>query len=425
MFLDPIPTPMNNHTHIMSVDKTTIRTSIRLHPELINNTKAYVEEHDLSPRTIKPTKGKLRNGQITWKLALDVLSYRGIRVQLEIPDSISARNGEALAKTTIEFNPGKCLYGHNGRMLTLTEFLDALATLVTCLTPLLHDPKDWVDLVPGLRAGSPAYWHYMEVPFQCRDVNGALLNRLRHGYHPSCKQVRHWPNSIEFGSRKSGLQLSIYSKSDEMVSRNRLDLSKRSDVTDILRLELRMRASNGSKADRLIKYLGSESNTALIDGVKRLVKFFPYDLVRAFRTVFGGLQGIYLSGPCEEGAKRPLPLVALGRMLAQVAAGDQRSQFPFPALLNTIRHYTGASSETIRAIRKAGLARLSQNSTVTPEDLFSDHAFATQFGIASEELEDLICLPNYDTDIHRLVSKAYSPPSQPFRPHIELPGYMH
>lgn len=407
---------MNTHTDVMPVDKTIIKTILGIHPEVINNLKAYVEAHDLSARTIKPTKWEMPNGETTRKLTLYVHAYGGIKVVLEIPDGISAARGTVFANATIEFNPGKCLYGHNGRILSLTEFIHALCALASCLTPLLHDSKDWVNLVPGLRVGSPAYWHYVEVPFQCRDANGELLSRLRHAYHPLSRRARHWPTSLEMGSRNSGRQLSIYMKAVEMESRSKFDMSKHTDAFDILRLELRMRASKESKSNKLIKYLGSDSNNELIDGNKQLVRFFSCDLVRALRTVFGELQGIYLSDQSEEGENR-----AHGRMLAEVA---QRAQHPFPALLNTIKYYTWASLHTISTIRKAGLHKLSENSTVTREDLFSDYAFAARIGIAIAERENLICLPSYDTDIHRLVSKAYSPPSQLFRPHIELPSYM-
>ena len=129
---------------IMPLDKTTIRTRIRLHPDFVANPDAYRSEHDLPIRTMKPTRG-WRAGRPTWNLTLDVLTYKGIKAKMMI------LAGDPLASITIDFNPGVCLYGHNGRIITLTEFLHALAILVTHLTPLLSDPDDWVDLVPGVR----------------------------------------------------------------------------------------------------------------------------------------------------------------------------------------------------------------------------------------------------------------------------------
>jgi hypothetical protein len=129
---------------IMPLDKTTIRTRIRLHPDFVANPDAYRSEHDLPIRTMKPTRG-WRAGRATWNLTLDVLTYKGIKAKMMI------LAGDPLASITIDFNPGVCLHGHNGRIITLTEFLHALAILVTHLTPLLSDPDDWVDLVPGVR----------------------------------------------------------------------------------------------------------------------------------------------------------------------------------------------------------------------------------------------------------------------------------
>jgi hypothetical protein len=359
---------------------------------------------------MKPTRG-WRAGRATWNLTLDVLTYKGIKVNMTI------LAGAPLANITIDFNPGVCLYGHNGRIITLTEFLDALSILVTHLTPLLSDPDDWVDLVPGLRRKGRAYWSYLEVPSQYRDPEGVMLARLRHLLHPSITTPsRLWPTSIEAGGHRGKLQLSIYRKDVEMVKHGKLDEARLADARDILRLEARMRA------DKLVLYFGNERNVEMIDGKERLVWFYPEDLVRGHRKCFSELQGVYTSGEDTQVAALSGSLVAQGRQLAQVA-DDPRTAPTFPELLALVRYYTGASSATIKAIRDAGVAELSRRSGVSRDALFSDAAYEAQFGIASEEPELMIRHEFADIVDHRLITAAYRPPEQPFFPHTVLPTY--
>lgn len=197
-----------------------------------------------------------------------ITRYKGIQVTLV------QVAGDPLATATIDFNPGVCLYGQNGRILTLTEFLSSLNILVTHLTPLLSDPDDWVDLVPGLRRGGVAYWSYLEVLFQCRDTDGTLLARLRHLRHPKITTAsRRWRDSILVGPHRGELRLAIYRKAVEMAKRRVKDIPLLSDQKlaedmDILRLEARM------KGAKLVHYFGNGRNVEVIDGTERLVWFY-------------------------------------------------------------------------------------------------------------------------------------------------------
>jgi len=403
----------------MPVDKTMIKTQLRLHPDFFDNPVTFIRDHDLPIRTMKPTHGKSVNGP-TRNLTLDVLTYKGINVKLV------KTAGASLAKVTIHFNPLVCLYGHNGGVLSLSEFLGALALLVTHLKPLLNDPDDWVDLIPGLRRGGFAYWSYLEVPFHCLDPDGTLLAGFRQPRHLRITTpTRHWPTSIQIGGNRSKLLFSIYQKSVEMVAHGKLPESSLSDYRDVLRLEVRM------KGEKLVHYFGNERNVEVIDGTKRLCQFYPQDLIGGHRKSFSEIEGVCSSTGASEEADKIKPLAALGRLLAMAALGrllamaalDPRTPQTFPQLVAHLKFYTGASSGTTSAIRDAGLAELSRRSFISLDNLFSDEAYRTQPESYNEKLEKKICHELEDLHPHPLITAAYQPPGQPFLPMTQWPGY--
>jgi hypothetical protein len=401
---------MSPYYHIMPVDKSTIRTRVTCHPGLLADPAVFLQERNLPIRSAKPSTGG-RGGSATKNITLNVLAYKGINVEL------SKIVGDPLADVTIKFNPGVCLYGHNSRILLLTEFLHALSLMANSLKPLLLDQDHWVDLVPGLRPEGVAYWSYLEVLLQLRDACGKLLPWFRHLRHPSITTPsRHWPESISVGPHKGKLRLSIYLKAAEQYARGNLSESEFQDAGDVLRLEARM------KDEKLVHYLGSAANVEVIAGKPRLVRFYPGDLVRGHRACFGELQGVFSddAGPLE--SEQGGQLSSIGQLLARVAS-DHRSTKTFPQLLAAVRHYMGAADDTIGKIRKAGLAELSRLSPVSRDTLLSDAAYQRQLGIASGQLERLVSHEVDDLFVDPLINTAYRPVGQPFLPHVELPTY--
>jgi hypothetical protein len=401
---------MSPHFKIMPVDKTVIRTRLRFHPNLISKPEAFILQHDLTIRTVKSTDGSKSTRNIT----LDVLTYKGIKVEL------SKTSGVSFANTTIHFNPGVCLYGHNGIILSLTEFIDALGLLVTHLKPLLADPADWADLIPGARRGGVAYWSYLEVPFQRVDPDGTVLSSFRHARHPSIRTpTRHWPTSLQIGGYRSKLQFSIYRKAIEMLEHHKLPESVLPDYQDVLRLEARM------KEEKLVLYFGSGHNVELIEGKERLTGFYPQDLIRGHRDSFSEMEGVYSFDDGSEEIDKGKPLAATGRFLASMAL-DSRTTQTLPELMAIIKFYTGADSdsETFRKIRKAAVAELSRHSSLSRDVLLSDSAYSAQHGIASEEIENKVGHETTDIFANPSIYSAYSPPDQPFNPLILWPGYL-
>lgn len=425
---------MSPYYLIMPVDKSTIRTLITFNPDFLADPAAFIRKHNLPVRSSKPTRGKCKYGP-SWNLTLVFLNYKGITLKLR---QIA---GDPLVNVTIEFNPGVCLYGHNGRILRLTEFLDALALLAMHIRPLLRDQDDWLDLIPGLRVGGVAYWSFLEVPFHYRDLWGALLARLRNARH--CAKLggpndgtktkqrrhaiintpsRHWPDSMEVGGKRAKLQLVIYRKAIEMATRHigRAPLLSEEELEaykDVLRLETRM------KGKKLVHYFGNGHNIEVIDGKERLVWFFPEDLIRGHRVCFTELEGVFSSGEFTEVSGKSTPRAALAQVLAQVA-DDPRSPYTLPQLISTIKHYTGASGNTIGAVRSLGMAELSRRSCFSSHDLFSDAAYASQVSIVSERVEKLVLHEYIDPDVLGVIAKRYRPEGQPFYPDIEIPSYL-
>jgi hypothetical protein len=387
-----------------------IKTRIRIHPDLFNNPEAFIRHHYLPIRSMKPSKGRSRNGP-TWNLSLDVLTYKGIQVKLK------QVAGDQLASATIHLNPGVCLYGHNGRIITLTEFLHALALLVTHLAPLLNHPDDWMNLIPGLMEGGLAYWSYLELQFQRHDPDGILLAGFRPSRHPSITTAtRHWDTSILVGGERSKLKFAIYRKAIEMVAHGKLPESALPEYQDILRIEARM------KGEKLVDYFGNARNTEVIGGKKRLVRFLPDELVQGHRKSFSKFLGVFSTHEVTEALGKKEQLRPLGRLLAQAALHPLTTQ-TFPELLAELEFYTKASSDTIWQVRDAGLAELSRLSTISKDDLFSDASYETQPGIAIDELESKIRHDFEDTVAHHLITSAYQPPDLPFLPLTELPSY--
>ncbi len=396
----------------MPVDKSAIKTQLGIHPDLFHNPESFIRKHDLPIRTLKQTRGRSVNGS-TKILTLDVLTYKGIKVRL------TKSAGTCLTRATIHFNPGVCLYGHNGRVLSLTEFLEALALLVTHLNPLLKDPDDWVDLIPGLRKGGRAYWSYLEVFSHWLDLDGSLLAGFRHARHPSITTpTRHWPTSIQMGGARSILQFSIYQKAHEMVIRNKLPPSELPTFKDVLRLEARM------SDEKLARYFGNDRNVDEIVGEKRLCRFFPQDIIGGHRMSFSEMKGVAYS-PAERSKETVTmkPNQALGKLLA-IEALDSGTSQTLPELLSHFKFYTGASTVTIGEIRKAALAELERRSSLSFDDLFSEAAYRAQPEITIPDLEQKVCRPLEDMHLHPLITAAYRPPDPLFHPNTEGPRYI-
>lgn len=370
---------------------------IRIARKLRHEPESFARTTNLPLRSIKPHRA-----WGTWSsgcgFSTDLLTYGGVKLKIAPPAA------DGLSEVTVRLNPGKVLYGHNGRIITYDEFLDAGSIFITHAKHLLEDPDDWVDLFPGLRAGGSGRWTLLELPYHCSDPYGFFLAASRHIHHRNIRtQARHWPTSIKLGGKRAKLQFSIYQKAVEMLAHNK-KLPERllSQYGDILRLEVRL------KGKKLVKYIGHDDNVVVIEGKERVVSFFPEYISHGRRTAFGELENVWHSDEIQELAGQLAPL---GNLIAHVAS-DPRCGHSFPALIRQLAFYTrvGSKRDTIRTIRGAGASVMSRRSTLHFDDLFGDAACNSQPSIAIPEIESKVSHRLEDIRRHPLLEAAYLPP---------------
>lgn len=386
-----------------SIDKSTFFIRARVLRKLFKDPENFARKSDLPKRSIKRHKG----GSISLKL----LTFGGVTMKIDPPGS------DGRSDINVEFNPGKVLYGHNGRILTYDEILNAFSIYITHARRILEDADDWIDLIPGIRTGGSGSWTRLELPHHYSDPVGFILAAFRHFHHPNIRtQARHWPDSIELGGKRANLQFSIYRKATEMLAHNK-KLPERllSLYGDILRLEVRI------KGKKLVEYIGHDDNIVVIEGKERVVSFFPEYISRGRRTAFGELQNVWHSDELPELTGQLAPL---GSLLAQVAS-DSCVDIPLPDLVRNLGFYCRIDSkrDTIRTIRSAGSVEMSHRCTLTFESIFSDDACNSQPSIAIPEIESKVSHPLEDIRREPLLLAAYTPPGWVSPRTVAFPPY--
>lgn len=395
------------HYDFMPIDRSKIITSLDINPLVFATPTDFASSHNFDIRSIKPSVKQDKCQTLTLKL----LNYKGIIVTL------TKDPRKRLSKAEIQFNPGVCLYGHNGRIITCDDFDYAIGLLLTNLTPLLSNPEDCVDIVPGRRPGGVAYWQYLEIMHQCSDIDGSIFRSFRYVQGRNTNtSVRHWPTSIQVGAKRSKVCLGIYYKAPEMVNSGKLPANKLSEYADVLRFEVRL------KDDKIAELLGNERNTEVIDGKLRLVSFYPSELFQGHYKCFSKLLGAYNPGGSLKARKSKELLVPIGRMLAAVIS--ETDSMTFSELFDKWQFYMGASGNTSRKVRGSALAELSQRSSISLDALFSETAYRSQDYVCNVELEKLVRHEEFMLYADSLITKPYQPPNRPFRPKNYHPQFI-
>ena len=400
---------MQSKFNFMPIDRTEIKTRLRLHPDLLDAPTDFIREHNLPIRTVKNWMGKSSEGP-TRKMSLGISTHKGINLEL------SQVTGKSMIDVTINFNPGVCLFGQNGNVLSPEEFLHALAILANNIKPLLYDQADWVDIIPGLRSRNVAYWSYLEIFLHYPDPDGHRLAGFRNAQLKTTRTpIRHWTDSIKIGGKKSNRQFGIYRKAVEMEAREKLEPEKLTEYEHVLRLEVRL------TKEKIVEHLNSNRSLEMIDGEMRLVRFYPEDLFHGIRNSFATLQGFYRPSKTDVLKKANGQNTHLGRLLARVA-NDPSSSSTLQDLLVLIKYYTDASTDTMGSIRKAGIAELIRLSLISYDELFSYDSFQTQQSVWSEKKKVFHEFENMH--IPPLILEAYRPPNHTFLPMVEFPTYV-
>lgn len=307
--------------------------------------------------------------------------------------------------TSIQFNPGKLLYGHNGRIINHEEFLLALSILIHLVKPLLANPEDWRHIVPGLSDRPRAWWHSIEIPFHTTDEDGRILSAFSKGRHPEITRSRGYDfvrESVAFCNSTGNLCVAIYRK-DLHMKRTRVKFLN-PDMPPVLRIEVRL------KDDKLRQYL-PDATWRTIDGQPRLVCFRPEDVKKSHLDVAGKFAGIFRTKPL---AKRTGDKI--GRMMGMVAA---RSEITIAELLDFYKSSfftkasTGSARNTLCRLRKAAEQELALYSPVTFSDLFSDDAWHSQPMATAPRLEAMVQARHRHIGPHPIVAATYGSKPEP------------
>jgi hypothetical protein len=200
----------------MPVDRASISTRIKLDPEFA--AAATPDLLTLPPRfrsLVVEVQNRVQRRQdrdVPVKV-IHLESYGGIELRVT--------RGVTWTVDKITFNPGKLVFGHNGRALTVEDFQKALSILLQYVTVLLKDPADFIHVIPGISDDSGAWWSSLEIPFQVADPDGHLLQAFMNAKHPRIRKpaLRCVGQSISWRSCTGDLAIKVYRKDIEMVAR--------------------------------------------------------------------------------------------------------------------------------------------------------------------------------------------------------------
>jgi len=377
-----------NNTRHMPLDRCTITTSFPINPAVITNTDAFRIETGLELRDFRPSSQFIK-GFMHQSAVLQIGNYGGIRVYAK-----KANLGNWEAKS-IEVNPAKLLYGHNGRILSEAEGLTSLSVAAKLLSPLLANAEDAIHLIPGLADNSLAYWSKLEIPMHLHDPDGTLLHAFRNPGHPAIHKpaLRGDGESVKLGAKRGGLKINIYRKDLEMAQ-----LLRENDAPEpaqILRVEVSL------SQDKLIRYLGSNVNTCRLDGISRLVRFSGSDLVAAHRLIVADLKGCFSQQQDSSDAPNDNKL---GRFMALIAHNSSLTLDDLTAIYD--RRF-GLDRNTKSRVRTAAMDELSRQSPFSVDEVFSPAAYENQPCIQVPRLERFTRQRRND-NINPLVAANYA-----------------
>lgn len=316
---------------------------------------------------------------------------------------------------SINFNPGKLIYGHNGRILTEAEFLLALSILIELVKPLLHEPDDWIHIVPGLHVNSRASCNSIEIPFHVIDADGEILKAFSDAKHrdidlPLIYKCQN--QGICFSNSVGDLIIRIYRKDIEMKKKRRQNVK---GPQPVLRIEVRL------EGEKLKKYFHA-GEWRPIEGTSRLVSFRPVPIQQAYFEVIAEFAGCYYRVPAADGADSNDKVGRMAGWVAKQTGLSIKDQFDYYQK----RFLGGNKKESVSNAKSTfHIAARDEQSLLSPvklEELFSEAAWLSQPVIEVPELEAMTRARHRGIGINPLVADVYgsNQPSnpKPWTPHI-------
>lgn len=401
----------NAHTPSFPVDQTTIRTSVRLKdvlfdcpsdkvnqlPDGLANLVRSINHGAKRPPFYLRTDGKSNSASIpTRKLVIDGYGAATLLAS-KLP-------GSTFELYEVRYNPGKLINGHNGHVLTEEDFLQSLSVLRAVITPLLHDEKDWIHIVPGLDPKGRASWHNLEIPFHVIDDDGRILSGFGNGKH---KKINVPPSynyngqSILFENSTAELCIRAYRKDIHMRKVERGTAS----ADGVLRIEVKL------EGEKLREYLRS-GTWKIIEGELRLVSFSSADLRSAHAKVMSGFTGVYTSKiPAVDVACQDKMGDYIGWVSTQTdLTVDKQVDFSISRYSSHV--VPGTERNKKSQLRIAARKFLEQVSTIKFNTLFSADAWNLQPGVSVPKVERITRSRHDGIDIHPTVQAVYGSASQ-------------
>lgn len=366
---------MNNKHKTNSIpfplDKFTITTCFPVQEMLVSDEESFRQQTGLELRVSSP-KNNYTDENKHQSRDLYIGTCGGLTAEINKPP-----HGRWTCNK-IQVNPGKILYGHNGRPLNEDGVLVALSLARDLLLPLLANPADHLHLIPGLCPEGSAFFSYVEIFINLHDPNGALQHAFRNPKHPEIrKAAMHVEGeSVKLGNGRSQLQIEFYRKDLELAQL--IKKRKAPDPARVLRIEVRL------KGEKLVESFTGNGSIREIGGKNQLVGFTGSGLVAVHLAKMLKLTGCFH----HPGDLADLPRDnVLGRSLGQLCHHYSINLADVVAML--AKRFDQCEA-TIRRHRNAALDELSLISPFRLEDMFSPEAYAHQAGISIPKLENML-----------------------------------
>ena len=118
------------------LDKLKIVTRLRLNPEALQSPEQFADQAMAEARQVNTAQGA-PNFKGKTLMAADLMRYGGIHCEVKQDEDASRvrRDGH---RVELQFNPGACYHGHNGRIITEEVFLRALSGMVNTMSKYLR-----------------------------------------------------------------------------------------------------------------------------------------------------------------------------------------------------------------------------------------------------------------------------------------------
>jgi len=372
----------------MLLDRCDIATSFPINPAVFVDRPAFNAKHGTDILESAPTSRQFnRSDHRSHRLAFG--SFGGIDV---FADEIAPGRWDA---TSIQLNPRKILFRHNGNGLSVDEALTAFSFVVEEVSHILANPKDKIHILPAIHPRSRAYWRRVEIPLDLHDLDGTLRRIFRNPHFPNMSEGARYKNgNVQIGSRDGPFRIVFYRKDQKM--QKLLRKYGVSNAPPVFRIEITLARG------KLLEHLGKPGNVKLIGGHQRLVRLPPQDLIACHRDAVTQLLSCFkvVSAGTQNPGKDKL-----GRFMAAIA---YQHDIPLVDLFNLYEVEISCGARTSSRHREAARKAFAAMSPLRLEEVFTEDAYHWQPRIEIPDLERLVSNQRKTTPILPEIRQAYS-----------------